>query len=298
MKLLPSVNIIGHKGISIYKTPENTIPALKRALEEEFLIETDLQKVKDGYVLVHDKYIPGLNEESKYKGRSKIESHYGNGFYFPATTKLVSECTVDELLTNTVYKKEKHEFALSSHAGEPVSLEIHETPKIATFNDLIFLLKRFPRSRTFLEIKRPDAYATYNDGMEEEIIGILSDNGLLNNIIINSGNESALRNVRKANSSVPISIDTDYADIPDLAHNMNEVERLRDEIDLNFWNPPFFEVDGKLLEAVEKRGLEVATWVQNETMKEELSEIKRLKSLGVRYLFTDQAEKAREIYNT
>ena len=198
------VNIIGHKGISIYKAPENTIPALEMALEKGFLIETDLQKVKDGYVLVHDKYIPGLSEEDKYEGRSKIESHYGNGFYFSGSTKLVSECTVDELLTGTVYSKERHESALSSHAGESVSLEIHETPKIATFNDLISLLKKFPNSKTFLEIKRSDPYATYNNGMEEEIIEMLSDNGLLNNIIINSGNENTLKNIRKANSFIPI----------------------------------------------------------------------------------------------
>lgn len=290
-----NINIIGHKGISIYKVPENTIPALERALEEGFLIETDLQKIKDGYILVHDKYIPGLNEESNYEGRSRIESHYGNGFYFPVTTKLVSECTVNELLMATVYCKERHESALSNHAGEPVSLEIHETPKIATFSDLISLLKKFPHSRIFLEIKRPDAYVTYDDGMEEEVIGMLSDSRLLDNIIINTGNESTLRNVRKANSFVLVSIDTDYADVPNLAHNMDEVRRLIGEIGLNFWNPPFFEVDKKLLEDTERLGIEVATWVQNETIKEELSEIKRLKSIGVRYLFTDQSEKAREI---
>ena len=78
---------------------------------------------------------------------------------------------------------------------------------------------------------------------------------------------------------------------------MDEIKRLIDEMGLHFWNPPFFEVDKKLLEDTEKIGVEVATWVQNETIKEELSEIERLKLLGVKYLFTDQAEKAREIYN-
>ena len=294
MNTIPA-HIIGHKGISIYKVPENTIQALEQALEKGFLIETDLQKVKDGYVLVHDKYIPGLSEEDSYKGRTNIETHDGNGFYFPTAKKLVTECTIDELLTKTVFDKVKHEAALSKHAGEIVTLEATEPPRIATFNDLISLLKKFPSSKTFLEIKRSDT-STYDDGLEEEVIGILSDNGLLDNIIINSCNVSTLKNIRKANSTIPISIDTDYADIPDLTHNMNEAKRMIDEIGIGFWNPPFFEVDKKLLEDTKKINLEIATWVQNETKKQELEEIKRLKSIGVRYLFTDQAEEALKIY--
>lgn len=303
MKVIPAVStpfkIIGHKGLSIYKVPENTIPALRRALEAGFLIETDVQKVKDGYVMVHDKYLSGPNDE-EYEGRTKIESHYGNGFYLPSGKKLVTECTLDELL-KAIFDKAKLEAALSSHAGEEVCLEITEPPKIATLDDLILLLKQFPDSRTFLEIKRPDAYAVYDDGLEEEINGMLSDGGVLHNIIFNSGNESTLRNIRKINDSVPISIDTDYAPVHDLTHNMGELRRLAKEIGLNFWNPPFCDVDKKLLDDVENlkdEGLnvEVATWVQNETKKEELAEIKRLKSIGVRYLFTDQAEEALKIF--
>lgn len=297
MKVASPVYIIGHKGISIYQVPENTIPALRRAFEKGFLIETDLQKVKDGYVLVHDKYIPGLSEESSYEGRSRLESHYGNGFYFPTSSKLVTECTVDELVSETIYDKIRHEDALSKHAGEPVSLDVSETPKIATFDDFIALLQRFPDSQAFLEIKRPDPYATYNDSLEAEVIQKLASGGVLKNIIFNSGNESTIRNIRSIDSSVPISLDTDYADIPDLAHNMDALKKLRDEIGLNFWNPPFFEVDERLLEGAQKLGVEIATWVQNENMKQELDEIRRLRSLGVKYLFTDQAEKAREIYS-
>lgn len=302
MKIIPATtnlfNIIGHKGISIYKVPENTIPALRRALEAGFLIETDVQRVKDGkkpYVLVHDKYLPGPHDE-EFKGRTRIESHYGNGFYLPSGKKLVTECTVEELQTRAVFDRARLEASLSEHAGEEVNLEITEPPKIATLDDLILLLKQFPESRTFLELKRPDTYATYNDGMEEEIIGMLQDNDLLANIIINSCNVSTLQNVRNASPDIAISVDTDYADIPDLTHNMNEAKRMKDEIGISFWNPPFCEVDSKLLEDTEKIGIKIATWVQNETKKQELAEIKRLKSIGVRYLFTDQAEEALKIF--
>lgn len=288
--------MIGHKGISIYRRPENTIPALEGALQKGFSFETDLQKVKDGFILVHDKYIPGLKEEGKYEGRSSLESHYGNGFYFPEVKKLVTDCTVDELVNKTQYKQDLHEKGLTEHAGEKVKLEVTETPKIATFNELILLLKRYPHLKIFLEIKRVDPYATYNDGLEEEVIGILSDGGVLKNIVFNSGNKSTVRNIRGLNSSVPISLDTDFLPIPDLTHNMDMVKKLRDEIALNFWNPPFFEVDKRLLDDTQKLGVEVATWVQNETKKQELDEIRRLKSLGVRYLFTDQAEEALKIY--
>ena len=289
-------NIIAHRGISIYEAPENTILALKRALEGGFLIETDVQKAKDCYPLIHDNYILGLGDENLSQGRTKIETHYGNGFYFQDYRKPVSECTLNDLLTKTIFNKARLEAALSKRAGEPVYLELTEPPKIATLTNLIELLKKFPQSKVFLEIKRPDIYATYSDGMEEEIIGIICDNGLLENIIINSSNVSTLKNIRKANSHITISIDTDYADIPDLTHNMDEAKRMRDEIGISFWNPPFYEVDKKLLDDIEKLDLEAASWVQNETKKEELSEIRRLKSIGLRYLFTDQAEEALKIY--
>ena len=302
MKIAPQqssalFNIIGHKGISIYKVPENTIPALEKALDAGFLIETDVQKIKDGYVLYHDKSIPGPDYNDLDDGRSKIETHYGSGFYLPTGKKPISECTLDELLTKAIFDKAWHEAALSRHAGESVHLELTETPRIATLDELITLLKKFPESRTFLELKRSDQSAIYNDGMEEEIIGILCANGLLNNTIITSSNVSTLKNIRKASSDVVISIDTDYDEtIPDLTHNMSEAKRMLDEIKITFWSPPFFEVDKKLLEDTKKLGLEVVTWVQNETKKEELSEIKRLKSIGVKYLFTDQPEEALKIY--
>ena len=293
---MKSFNIIAHRGISLYKFPENTIPALEKALEAGFLIETDVQKAKDGYVLIHDKDVSGLNDNGLSKGRTNVETHHGNGFYFSSGKKPVSECTLNELLTRTMFDKARLEAALSQQADELIQLELTESPKIATLSDLISLLKKFPNSKTFLEIKRPDIHATYDDEMEEEIIGVICDNGLLENIIINSSSLSTLKTTRRINSHIAISIDTDYADTPDLAHDMNEAKRIQDEVRISFWNPPFDEVDEKLLEATKKIELEVATWVQNETKKDELSKIRRLKSIGVRYLFTNQAEEAKKIY--
>lgn len=290
------VHIIAHKGLSIYEAPENTKQALRQALERGFWVETDVQRIKDGrYVLVHDRYLPGPDNE-EFKGRTTLESHYGNGFYLPSGRKLVTDCTLDELLTEAVFDQARLEAALTRHAGEKVHLTVTEPPRIATLEELILLLKQFPNSRTFLEIKRPDTSANYNDGLEEKIIGMLCDGGLIPNVIINTCNLSTLGNVRKASPQIELSIDTDYADIPNLAHNMDEAQRLIDEFGLGFWNPPFSDVDRKLLEDAQRIELKVATWVQNETKREELAEIRRLKSIGVEYLFTDQAEEALKIF--
>lgn len=290
-----TINLIAHRGFP-YKIVENTISGLEKALEAGFLIETDVQKVKDGYVLYHNKIISGPNDINSNERHNIFETQYDSGFYLPDGKKPIVECTLDELLNKAHFAQQKHEIALSKHAGEEVHLDLSKTPKIATLSDLISLLKKFPNSKTFLEIKRPNIHIDYKDAMEEEVIGILKDNDLIKNITINSSSLSSLRHVRKASSDISISIDTDFIDgNPDLSHDINEALKIKEEIGISFWNPPFFATDEKLLEDFQKIGLEIATWTQFETKKQELSEIKRLASIGLKYIFTNQPEEAKEI---
>ncbi len=290
-----TINLIGHRGICLYKIVENTLPALEKALEAGFLIETDVQKIKDGYVLYHDKVIPGPNDCDLSKEHTIFETQEGSGFYLPGGKKPITECTLDELLNKVQFNKEKHELALSSHAGEEVHLDLTETPRIATLGELILLLKKFPSSKTFLEIKCSDIHLDYNDGAEEEIIGMLKDNGLIKNIIINTSSVNSLRHIRKANPDIALSIDTDFIEgHPDLAHDINKALKIKEELGISFWNPPFWATDEKLLEDFEKIGLKIAAWTQFENKKEEINEIKRLVSIGLKYMFTNQAEEAKK----
>ena len=286
MKVIaPPINLIAHRGICLYRVPENTIPGLREALEKGFLIETDLQKIKDANVLFHDKFIPGPND-------TDIN---GGGFYLPSGKKPITECTLDELRLKAKFDKTKLETLLTEQAGESVHLEINEEPHIATLDEFLSLLKQFPSSKAFLEIKRPELNTTYNDGLEKELIGMVSDLDLINNIIINTSSLSTLENIRKVSSDIEISIDTDFIDGIESAHNLNEAKRLEEELKLNYWNPPFGEVHKELLEDIEKIGLNIATWINHATKQREFEEIKRLISIGVKYIFTDQAEEVKRL---
>ncbi len=214
----------------------------------------------------------------------------------PSGKKPITECTLDELLNKIQFNKEKHELALSTHAAEKVHLDLTEAPRIATLGELISLLKKFPDSKTFLEIKRSNIYIDYNDGAEEEIIGMLKDNDLIKNVIINTSSVNSLRHVRKANVNIALSVDTDFIEgHPDLAHDRDEALKIKEELGISFWNPPFWATDEKLLEDFQKIGLEIAAWTQFENKKEEINEIKRLVSIGLKYMFTNQAEEIKKI---
>lgn len=279
------VNIIAHRGISPYKVPENLIQAIEPALKLGFQVETDVQRVKGGYVLYHDDFIPGPDDKELN----------GGGFYLPSGKKPTTECTLDEVLLKAQFNRGKLEGLLSKQAGETVHLELNESPKIATLEELFALMKRFPNSKVFLEIKRPSETDVYNDGVEEEIVGMISDAGLLDNIVVISFNESSLRNTRKANSNISIGADVYYLTAKDPSIDPRDAKRMKEEIGISYWNPPFNEITRSLIRASEKLGLEVAPWVWKENKREELAEIIRLvKGLKLKNVMVNQAVLAEE----
>src|SRR3990167_6495356 len=121
---IPSVfRNIAHRGISVYESPENTRPALRTALDQGFDVETDVQWVSGETFLYHDDYIPGPDD-------SKLN---GGGFYLPSGKKLVYDCSPDEL-RKALFNKAKLDGLLSAQAGEPIKLDLNETPTIATLD--------------------------------------------------------------------------------------------------------------------------------------------------------------------
>ena len=291
---LRPVNIICHRG-SIYEYPENLILSHEAAFRLGFDTETDLQKVKDEHVLYHDDFVPGPNDNESM-ARGFLTN--GGGFYFPSGRKPVTECTIDELLLKAQFNRAKLEAFLSHQAGEQIRLKPGEKEvlQIATFDDLIQLVKRYPDRKVYLELKRADDLTAYDDGMEEEVAGIISDNGLLDRFVIVCSNHHVLKNMRKANSAVTIAADPDRPLGTDSLKHLASAIKLRDEIGLKFWEPSFNETTQELLNAILTSGLELVPWVTNENKSEEIEQLKRLKNVGVKYLYTNQAEKAREIF--
>ena len=49
---------IAHRGLHDQQTPENSLPAFKKAIEKGYAIEIDLQMTKDGVIVVfHDDFL-------------------------------------------------------------------------------------------------------------------------------------------------------------------------------------------------------------------------------------------------
>lgn len=276
--------IIAHRGISVYEVAENTLPALRQALELGFTAETDVQILKDRkYVLFHDDFIPGEGDKDLN----------GGGFFLPSGKKPVAECTLDELLLQTRFDRARHEAILAQQAAEPVQLKISkDTPRIATLKELIELVKEFPNSTIFLEIKRQDKAALYDDGLEKEIIEMIVDNGLQNNFMIQSFNEHSLRN-SKNDKGIPLGALV-YKDSPMKPFDLDKADRLKNEIGISYWNPTFSETNEALKLQTDRVGLKIASWVWPENKKTELIETGRLSKLGVN-LITNQAREVQRL---
>ncbi len=276
--------IIAHRGISVYKVPENTIPALREALELGFAAEADVQKLKDRRkVLFHDDFMPGESDRDLN----------GGGFFLPSGKKPVTECTLDELLLQTRFDSTRHEAILAKQAGEPVQLKISkDTPRIATLEELIELVKEFPNSTIFLEIKRQDKAALYDDGLEKEIIEMIVDNGLQNNFMIQSFNEHSLRN-SKNDKGIPLGALV-YSGNPMKPLDFDKADKLKSEIGVSYWNPTFNETDGTLTSTIAPLKLNIASWVWPENKRTELIEAERLLKLGVN-LITNQAREVQRL---
>lgn len=272
---------VGHRGISLYELPENTLPALEEAVRKGFHIETDVQKVQGGLVLYHDDIIPGPADAEMN----------GGGFYLPAGKKAVAECGLDELLSGAAFDRQKLEHLLSKQGGMPAALRYTSEPKIAVFDDLVKLLEQERDAEVLLEIKRADNLKFYKDGMEEEICGILKDRGLDERVTIISFNEHSLRSARQAHSTIRLGADVHA----ELGQNIEEAKRMQAELGLHFWNPPFDIVTAELVAQIRQMGMEVVPWVRRQTRDQELKMIGELAQLGLPMVITNQAEKAQSM---
>lgn len=276
------VNFIGHRGISVYHIPENTRPAIRRAFDEGFDVETDVQWLSDdrATVLYHDNYIPSKSDKNLN----------GGGFYLPGK-KLVYDCEPDEL-SKAKFSRTKLERLLSAQAGRQIELEINEEPKIATLDDLLPI----PNGRrVFLEIKRAANFVEFDDGMVEVIAAWIKRHKLQKKVVIISFNPHDLSKIRDLLPDIEIGIDI----CGPYAEDLDEATHLRKQIGIKYWNPPFNQTTKELVSAIQRKAkLEVVPWVWGEDMSLELDEIRRLKGLGLRNIITNQPKVADLAFNS
>lgn len=155
-----------HRG-SLTEAPENTLSAMKKALQHKpKAIELDVQLTKDGHlVVVHDQQLTRFNKN------------------FPGNVK---DYTLDEIQRIDVGSSFSEEFA-----GET----------LATFEEL---LEIFPKDLLInIEIKNiPIIY----EGIEEKVIQALKKYDRMENIVISSFDHGALLKVQQLAPEIPLGM--------------------------------------------------------------------------------------------
>lgn len=269
--------VVAHRGISIYKAPENTPYALRKALASGFDIETDAQWANGKVILYHDDYIPGPNDSNLN----------GGGFYLPKERKLVYDCA-EEDLKSVLFDKEKLESHLSCQAREPIRLTLEEEPRIATLDDLLPIPEN---CKVYIELKRPNNDTSFDDDLERMVLHWIKQNNLLGKVVIISFNLNSLRKARELDTQVEIGVDAKGRTAKDL----QQIKKLIDEIRITSWHPPIKQTSKRLIEKVHSLGISISPWVWSESKQEELGKILFLVQAGVDGIITNQAENIREL---
>ncbi|GEM_PF-1793807 len=276
---IPSVfRNIAHRGISVYESPENTRHALRTALDQGFDVETDVQWVGGETFLYHDDYIPGPDDP-------KLN---GGGFYLPAGKKLVYDCSPDEL-RKALFNKAKLDGLLSAQAGESVSSNLGEEPKIATLDDLLPIPDG---CKVYIELKRPDENKEFNDGLEERVVKWVQKNNLHDKVVIISFNVPGLIKTRSLDPKIAIGVDV-YSDF---GKDPAEAQKLRDSIGITCWNPPLEDTSAALIDSIHCLGLQIMPWTWNENKQKEVAEIRRVLSLGVDGVINNQPRRVKATF--
>lgn len=155
-----------HRG-SLTEAPENTLSAIKKALEHEAkAIELDVQLTKDGHmVVVHDQRLARFNKD-----------HQG----------FIKDYTLEEIKQIDIGSSFSSEFA-----GET----------LATFEEMLAIIP----NDVILNVEIKNIPVIY-EGIEEKLIRTLDKNDRLDHIIISSFDHAALRKVQSLAPDIPLGM--------------------------------------------------------------------------------------------
>ncbi len=170
------ITIIAHRGAS-QKYPENTMLAMKMALEESDYIEQDLQFTKDNKIVVfHDKYLNNVTDvKIKFnKNRSRKDGKY-----------YVIDFTYDELKKLKITDRYYRILWISKNATKIRNYSQYYNnvdARIPLFIDVLKLIRDYNIKNNknigiYPEIKDVDFYKKEGVDISLEIIKVLVDNG-------------------------------------------------------------------------------------------------------------------------
>lgn len=149
---------IAHRGFHNEENPENTLGAFKRAIEKGYVIELDVQLLKDGtVVVVHDNKLSRLCGEDKY----------------------VSNCTYDEIkglkVLNSDFTIPTFKEVLEFIDGKtPLLIEIKNTLKVGELERKTYELLKEYNGEYAIQSFNPYSLAWFKDNAPNVLRGQLS----------------------------------------------------------------------------------------------------------------------------
>ncbi|MDQ1146952.1 glycerophosphoryl diester phosphodiesterase [Bacillus sp. SORGH_AS 510] len=231
---------IGHRGAAAY-CPENTYASFNKALELGVdYLELDIQMTRDGeIVVIHD---PTVNRTTNAKGR-------------------VKDFTLKE-----IQKLDAGSWFHPTFSNE----------RIPSFSD--FLDTYAGKVGLLIELKKPSLYP----GIEEKVANELLKRGLAtgeeDQIIVQSFDQSAMKNFHHLLPKVPIGILVKKAALNGLSHK--ELSSYSNYA--TYVNPKLTMVNKKLIRKIHHYGFKTMIWTVNRN-----SDIRRLKHFSVDGMISD-----------
>ncbi|MFQ3544283.1 glycerophosphodiester phosphodiesterase family protein [Halobacillus rhizosphaerae] len=248
--------IIAHRGASA-RTPEHTLPAFRKAIEQQAdFVEFDLQMTKDGeLVAVHDSTLERTtNVKELYPDRS------------PWAVKNFTLEEIKKLDAGTWFNA----------AYPPLADPEYQGLQIPTLQEILNLIKEYPSTHIGIYIE------TKGLGMEEQLAGILQRNHVFEKrqVVLESFIPESLKKLKGIVPEEVVFIqlvDSAPAGEAELNQQMEEIGTYADGV-----GPSQELISKKYVQAAHRHHLLVHPYnVQNESF------IQQAISLGVDGLFTD-----------
>lgn len=273
------IKIIGHRG-DPYRKVENTLESIYSAWAGGAdAVEVDVQLTSDNQIILFHDTQPGFDGLSA-------------GFLIsanPDETRSISDYSWDEL-NRAIFQKEKHESQLTRHAGMPINLDLKTPARIARLNEL-----SVPKDKKlFIELKCTNMEREYKDILSQKIADWVNSNNLTNNVTVISFDPYCLAKTKKFSPGTETGLNI----FSKASTNKEILLNLKNSLEISYLLPSFKETNEELIKACSEAGLKVIPWTKNETINEEISELMRLKDLGVIGLITNQPRELKTILTT
>ena len=271
------VSIQGHRGARGY-APENTIPAFKKALEQGAdTLELDVVVTKDGKLVVsHEAWFNAVISLDKSGNRIPSEKQREYNIY---------KMTYAEV----------REFDVGSIGNKDFPLQEKIKAVKPLLSDVFAEMTKFAKARKMakphynIEMKTEgvagdDVFHPKMDIFARLVYDQLRAEKMLDNVIIQSFDVRALKEMRKKSPKLPLSL---------LVANRDGVQKNLDALGFvpEFYSPNFGLVDAEMMAACRSRNVKIIPWTVNEP-----ADLERMKKFEIDGIITDYPDRAVKIF--